>query len=104
MSDNLPAGLQFVSANPSQGSCSGTDPFTCNPGTLNNGASATISLQALVTATSGTVTNTATVTADTDDGTPGNNSGTSPAIPVTPEPRRERPSRPCPNGRCWRWR
>ena len=84
VSDNLPAGLQYVNATPSQGSCSGTDPFTCNLGTLLNGASATISLQALVTATSGTVANTATVTADTDDGTPGNNSGTSPAIPVTP--------------------
>jgi len=86
VSDNLPAGLQYVTANPSQGTCSGTDPFTCNLGTLLNGASATISLQALVTATSGTVTNTATVTADTDDGTPGNNSGTSPAIPVTSAP------------------
>jgi uncharacterized repeat protein (TIGR01451 family) len=84
VSDNLPSGLQFVSATPSQGSCSGTDPFTCTLGTLNNGASATISLQALVTATSGTVSNTATVTTDTDDGTPGNNSGSSPAIPVTP--------------------
>lgn len=84
VSDNLPTGLQYVSAIASQGSCSGTDPFTCNLGTLNNGASATITLQTLVTATSGTVTNTATVTADTDDGTPGNNSGTSPALPVTP--------------------
>jgi uncharacterized repeat protein (TIGR01451 family) len=84
VSDNLPAGLQYVNASPSQGSCSGTDPFTCTLGTLLNGASATISLQALVTATSGTVTNTATVTADTDDGTPGNNSSTSPATPVTP--------------------
>ncbi|MDP9193352.1 MAG: DUF11 domain-containing protein [Acidobacteriota bacterium] len=86
VSDNLPAGLQFVSATPSQGSCAGTDPFTCTLGSINNGASATISLQVLVTATSGTVTNTATVTADTDDGTPGNNSDTSPATPVTAAP------------------
>jgi uncharacterized repeat protein (TIGR01451 family) len=84
VSDNLPTGLQYVSAIPSQGSCAGTDPFTCSLGTINNGAFATITLQALVTATSGTVTNTATVTADTDDGTPGNNSGTSPSTPVTP--------------------
>jgi uncharacterized repeat protein (TIGR01451 family) len=84
VSDNLPAGLQFVSATPSQGSCAGTDPFTCNLGTLNNGASATISLQALVTATTGTISNTATVTAATDDGTPGNNSGSTPSIPVVP--------------------
>jgi large repetitive protein len=84
VSDNLPSGLQYVSAVPSQGSCAGTDPFTCSLGTLLNGASATITLQALVTASSGTVTNTATVTADTDDGAPGNNSSTSPATPVTP--------------------
>ena len=84
VSDDLPAGLQFVSATPSQGSCAGTDPFTCNLGTLNNGSSATITLQALVTATSGTIANTATVTADTDDGNPGNNSSTPPAIPVNP--------------------
>lgn len=84
VTDDLPAGLQFMSATPSQGSCAGTDPFTCNLGTLNNGASATITLQALVTATSGTIANTATVTADTDDGNPGNNSSTPPAIPVNP--------------------
>jgi uncharacterized repeat protein (TIGR01451 family) len=84
VSDNLPAGLQFVSATPSQGTCAGTDPFTCSLGTLNNGASATISLQALVTATSGTISNTASVTAATDDGTPGNNSSTTPAAPVVP--------------------
>jgi uncharacterized repeat protein (TIGR01451 family) len=84
VSDDLPAGLQYVNANPSQGTCTGTDPFTCSLGTLNNGASATITLQVLVTATSGTVSNTASVTSDVSDGTPGNNSSTTPAIPVTP--------------------
>ncbi|HEU4889596.1 MAG TPA: DUF11 domain-containing protein, partial [Thermoanaerobaculia bacterium] len=84
VNDDLPAGLQFISATPSQGTCSGTDPFSCNLGTLAGGATATIALQALVTATSGTVTNTATVTSDTDDDTPGNNTGTSPATPVNP--------------------
>jgi uncharacterized repeat protein (TIGR01451 family) len=82
VSDNLPAGLQFISATPSQGSCAGADPFTCNLGTLNNGASATISLQALVTATSGTISNTAAVSAATDDGTPGNNSSSTTPTPV----------------------
>ncbi|HEX6641825.1 MAG TPA: IPTL-CTERM sorting domain-containing protein, partial [Thermoanaerobaculia bacterium] len=84
VNDDLPAGLQFVSAVPSQGSCSGTDPFSCSLGTLNDGASATITVQALVTATSGTVSNTATVTADTDDGNPGNNGSSTTPIPVTP--------------------
>jgi uncharacterized repeat protein (TIGR01451 family) len=83
VTDNLPTGLQFVSATPSQGSCSGTDPFTCTIGTLANGASATITLQALVTATSGTITNTATVTA-TEDGNSTNNSSTAPPTPVVP--------------------
>jgi uncharacterized repeat protein (TIGR01451 family) len=84
VNDNLPAGVQFVSATPSQGSCAGTDPFTCTIGTLNSGASATIALQVLVTATSGTISNTATVTSSTDDGNPGNNSATTPPIPATP--------------------
>jgi uncharacterized repeat protein (TIGR01451 family) len=84
VNDNLPTGLQFVSATPSQGTCAGTDPFSCSLGTLANGASATIALQALVTATSGTITNTATVDSDTDDGDGTDNTGSSPATPVTP--------------------
>jgi large repetitive protein len=84
VTDNLPSGLQFVSATPSQGSCSGTDPFTCNLGGLANGSSATITLQALVTATGGTIANTASVIATTDDGNPGNDSSTSPSTPVVP--------------------
>jgi uncharacterized repeat protein (TIGR01451 family) len=84
VNDDLPAGLQFVSATPSQGTCSGTDPFTCNLGTLADGASATITLQALVTATSGTITNTATVSSDIDDDNVGNNTGSSVPTPVNP--------------------
>jgi uncharacterized repeat protein (TIGR01451 family) len=84
VSDDLPAGLQYVAATPSQGTCSGTDPFTCNLGTLLNGGSATITLQVLVTATTGTISNTATVTSSITDNTPGNNSSSSPALPVTP--------------------
>jgi uncharacterized repeat protein (TIGR01451 family) len=83
VNDDLPSGLQFVSAVPTQGSCSGTDPFTCSLGTLASGATATITLQALVTATSGSIANTATVTSATADGNGGNNSSTTPATPVT---------------------
>ena len=85
VTDNLPTGLQYVSATPSQGSCSGTDPFTCTLGTLTNGSSATITVQALVTATSGTIANSATVTGN-EDGNSGNNSSTTPSLPVTPAP------------------
>jgi uncharacterized repeat protein (TIGR01451 family) len=84
VSDDLPAGLQLVTATPSQGTCSATDPVTCNLGTLANGASATITLQALVTATTGSISNTASVTSGVTDGTPGNNSSTPPALPVVP--------------------
>ncbi|HKR63273.1 MAG TPA: DUF11 domain-containing protein, partial [Thermoanaerobaculia bacterium] len=83
VTDDLPAGLQYVLATPSQGSCAGTDPFTCTLGTINNGASATITLQALVTATNGTIANTATVTAATDDPNSGNDGSTSSPIPVS---------------------
>ena len=80
--DPLPAGLQFVSATPSQGSCSGTTTVTCTLGNLLSGANATITLQALVTATSGTIANTATVSSATSDPNGGNNGGTSTPLPV----------------------
>jgi uncharacterized repeat protein (TIGR01451 family) len=83
VNDDLPAGLQFVSAIPTQGSCSGTDPFSCSLGTLNSGATATITLQALVTATTGSIANTATVSSAIADGNGANNSSTTPATPVT---------------------
>jgi uncharacterized repeat protein (TIGR01451 family) len=84
VNDDLPAGLQFISATPSQGTCNAADPLSCNLGTIVDDGVATITLQALVTATSGTISNTATVTSNTDDNTLGNNTTTSPAIPVTP--------------------
>ncbi len=72
VTDDLPAGLAFVSATPSQGTCNASDPVTCNLGTIINGGSATITLTAQVTATSGTIANTASVTStegDTDSST-----------------------------------
>jgi len=80
VSDVLPAGVTFVSATPSQGSCSGTTTVTCNLGTLNNGASATIAPVVNVTATTGSIANTATVTASSIDPTPESNGSTSNAI------------------------
>jgi uncharacterized repeat protein (TIGR01451 family) len=82
--DDLPSGLQFVSATPSQGTCNASDPITCNLGGIAIGGSATVTIQALVTATSGTITNTATVSATEDDPNPGNNEGATPPVPVTP--------------------
>src|SRR5206468_1983633 len=64
LSDPLPAGVGFVSAQASQGSCGGTTTVTCDLGTLAAGAEATVAI--VVTPTgAGTVTNTATVTAGT---------------------------------------
>jgi uncharacterized repeat protein (TIGR01451 family) len=74
VTDQIPAGLTFVSATPSQGSY---NPVTgiWTVGTLNNGASATLIIQAIVSSL-GTITNTAEVTASDQldpDSTPNNN-------------------------------
>ena len=76
VTDVLPLGLSFVSATPSQGNCTGTSTITCTLGAIANGGSATIALT--VTApTSGSFTNTATVTNTPEtDPTPANNAGT----------------------------
>ncbi len=65
VTDPLPAGTTFVSATPSQGSCTGTTTVTCGLGTLTDGASATITLVVHVdpgTPGGTVITNTATVT------------------------------------------
>ena len=62
VNDTLPAGLQFVSATPSQGTCNAASPVVCNLGTMLAGSNATITLVTTVTGTSGTVSNTASVT------------------------------------------
>lgn len=78
VTDTLPAGLSFVSATPSQGTCNAASPVSCNIGTLLDGASATVTLVAHVTATSGTITNSATASATESTAT----SGATPPIPV----------------------
>lgn len=76
VTDVLPAGTSFVSATPSQGSCSGTTTVTCNLGTLANGGSATVTLTVTLPSAPGPVSNTATVTSANTDPNPGNNSST----------------------------
>ncbi|HZX08670.1 DUF7507 domain-containing protein, partial [Kribbella sp.] len=72
VTDTLPDGVELVSAKPSQGSCTST---TCSLGTIDNGATATITVVVRVpsatTATS--LTNVATVTSSTSDPNPDNN-------------------------------
>ncbi|HYI09787.1 MAG TPA: DUF11 domain-containing protein, partial [Thermoanaerobaculia bacterium] len=82
VTDTLPAGLELVSVTPSQGTCSGTTTITCNLGTINNGGSATINLSTRVIATSGTISNTASVDGNETDPDGGDTSSGTPPIPV----------------------
>jgi uncharacterized repeat protein (TIGR01451 family) len=63
MTDSLPPAFSFVSANPTQGACSGTTTVTCTIGTMLNGASVTITIRGTTT-TPGAMTNAATVAAN----------------------------------------
>ncbi len=76
VTDVLPAGTTFLSAQTTQGVCSGTTTVICSLGAINNGSNATVTLTIQMPAASGTVSNTATVTAAENDPTPGNNSST----------------------------
>jgi uncharacterized repeat protein (TIGR01451 family) len=74
--DQLPAGVQFVSATASQGTCTQAGGVvTCSLGSLANGASATVTIKVRPTA-KGTLSNTAEVEAAEPDPNPGNNSDT----------------------------
>ena len=64
--DTLPAGITFVSATATQGSCSGSGPVNCNLGSLTVGASAIITI-VVTPSSSGQITNTATVSASESD-------------------------------------
>jgi uncharacterized repeat protein (TIGR01451 family) len=91
VTDVLPAGTTFVSAQTTQGVCNGTTTVICSLGALNNGSNATITLTIQMPAASGVVSNTATVTAAENDPTPANNSSTaattvSGASPPSPVP------------------
>ncbi len=76
VTDTLPAGVTFVSATPTQGSCSFSSPtVTCQLGTVNSGSSTTIILTTTV-ASAGVITNTASVAAQEADSNPANNTST----------------------------
>jgi uncharacterized repeat protein (TIGR01451 family) len=75
VNDPLPGSVAFVSASPSQGSCSGTSTVTCNLGSLASGSNATITIVVRPTQT-GTITNTASVSGNEADPTPANNTAT----------------------------
>jgi uncharacterized repeat protein (TIGR01451 family) len=87
VTDTLPAGVTFVSAVPSQGTCnesSGT--VMCNLLTINNSANATVTLTVTPTATNPALSNTASVTGNVIDGVAGNDSATAMTTVDNPVP------------------
>lgn len=91
LTDPVPNGTTFVSATPSQGSCStpavgSGGAVSCSVGTLANGANATITLVVKVRhslLTLKTITNKATVSANTPDPQSANNAATAKTTVVT---------------------
>ncbi len=77
LTDNLPPGTSLFSATASQGSCSGSNPVTCNLGTLGVSSSAQITVVVTVDpSATGTLSNSASVTRNEVDPNGGNNSAT----------------------------
>jgi len=77
LSDTLPTGLTVVSATTTSGSCTTTSASVeCTWPSLAQGASSTVTVQALVAADApaGTLTNTASVASPAEDSNPANNS------------------------------
>ena len=74
--DNLPEGNGFVSATPSQGTCSGVATVTCSLGSLANGATATVTI-VISPGFVGALTNSATVSSAQTDPNATNNTASS---------------------------
>jgi uncharacterized repeat protein (TIGR01451 family) len=72
LTDTLPAGLNYVLATASQGTCSGTGTVICSLGTINDGSSATVDIVANATAV-GAFNNAVTVSSSVADPVPANN-------------------------------
>jgi len=74
VSDQLPAGLQLVAVSSSVGGCSGASVVSCSLGIMASGATATVTIQARVTAGGGQrIVNSATVTSPNHDPLSANN-------------------------------
>jgi uncharacterized repeat protein (TIGR01451 family) len=74
LTDSLPGGVTFVSATPTQGSCLEADGvLTCSLGDMDSGASAGVEL-VITTTEAGVITNNASLSSDTADPNPADNS------------------------------
>ncbi len=82
VSNVLPAGVTLVSAQPSQGGCSGTTTVTCSLGTVAVGNDASIVIQ-VIPLQAGHLTDSASVTSDLSDPDPSNNSASVTVIVYT---------------------
>ena len=86
LTDTLPAGVTFVSATTSQGTCNqAAGTVSCSLGTFSPGGNAFINIT-VTPGSAGTTTNTASVTADQTDFVPANNSATNMVTTVTGPP------------------
>ena len=75
LTDVLPAGATFVSANTDRGSCSGTTTVVCEVGTLAGGEEANVTIK-VKPPTTRTISNTVTATLNETDANSANNSAT----------------------------
>jgi uncharacterized repeat protein (TIGR01451 family) len=86
VADSLPAGVTYVSATSSQGTCSGTAVVQCNIGTMTNGQKVTITI-VVNTVNTGTIANSSTVVGALPETTLSNNtSGVSINVTAPPAP------------------
>lgn len=85
VADSLPAGLDFVSATPAQGSCSfAAGTLSCDLGVLASGAMATVMVRTTSTQ-AGTITNTASVIGNASDPDLENNADSATTSVVAPD-------------------
>ncbi|MGH9523933.1 MAG: PKD domain-containing protein, partial [Terriglobales bacterium] len=83
LTDTLPSQVTFVSATPSQGTCSGTTTITCALGSLASGTSAVVNIT-VTAANIGSAINTASVSAAESELNTANNSATATVTIVPP--------------------
>ena len=77
VTDPLPGGVEFVSANADQGSCSGTSTVTCDLGAIAFNGNAHITIVVKPTSLTDDLSNTASVSSTSSDANPSNDSATS---------------------------
>ena len=83
LTDTLPGGVEFLSASPSQGTCTGTATVVCTFGDVANGAAVTVSIQVLAKAV-GPLTNSAAVSGDRDLNPANNTAATTTTVNEVP--------------------